>query len=376
MAPVQVCFATLGYPPAPGGVAHSAARVVSYLREAQFDIRVFTPTFGEQQNTARPLAPTLEQGVQVFRIPWNTQAEISTNILDFYTAIQDSDAVSPFDIFHGYFLPLAYPCILVAGAQRPVVASIRGDDAVTGLCSPEFFPFINVVLQRSTWITSVSRDLLAAVSGLADIAARSSIIPNAIAAFGLSRWRLTAANGGIVGTIGTRPKKAPALLVEAYAGIDPAQRKALHIIGDVSDSAEIARVRAAIARYGLASEVQMLGMVPHANIRQHLLAMHVYVQCSYHDGLPNALLEAAVLGVPVVATAVGGMKDVLTDGASALLVPRGDAAALTSAITAVLQDDQLARRLSHGASTVAGQLSPHHEKHAWLALYQRHLGRS
>jgi glycosyltransferase involved in cell wall biosynthesis len=376
MPSVQVCFATLGYPPAPGGVARSAARVVSYLREAQFDVRVFTLTFGEKQNTSRPPSPTLEQGVQVYRIPWDTRTETSNNILAFYAAMQDSDAVSPFDIFHGYFLPLAYPCILVAGAHRPVVASIRGDDAVTGLCSPEFFPFINVVLQRATWITSVTTDLLAAVSGLADIAARSSVIPNGIAAAGLPTWRLTAANNGIVGTIGTRPKKAPALLVEAYAGIDSARRKALHIIGDASDSVESARVTAAIARYGLASEVQMLGTVPHAQIPQHLLAMRVYVQCSYHDGLPNALLEAAAVGVPVVATDVGGMKDVLTDGASGLLVRRGDAAALTAAITAVLKDDQLAQRLSGGAASVARQLSPHHEKHAWLALYHQHLTRT
>lgn len=374
MSTAKVCFATLGYPPAPGGVAQSADRVVRYLVEEGFDVHVFTPTFGQPQGEAGRLVPSLEQGVSVYRIPWDFAIETSTNILALYSAIQDIDASSPFDLFHGYYLPFAYPCILVAGAERPVIASIRGNDAVTGLCSPETIPLINIALQKSSWITSVSTDLLAAVSGLADLTNRSSVIPNSIDPSGFPKWRLTEENRGVVGTIGTRPKKALPLLVQAYAGIESPLRKQLRIIGHF-DKKEQTRVSEVIDRYALGSEVYSVGAIPHDHIPDQLLSLRVFVQCSDHDGLPNAVLEAAAAGVPVVATNVGGMKDILRDGESALLVPRKDAKALAAAITEILSNDALAHHLSHGISRLAQQFSPASEKKAWIDLCHRHLSR-
>ena len=54
------------------------------------------------------------------------------------------------------------------------------------------------------------------------------------------------------------------------------------------------------------------------------------------EGLPNALLEAAGAGVPLVATAVGGMREVLPTASPGLLVPHGDPRAMSEAVTRVL----------------------------------------
>jgi glycosyltransferase involved in cell wall biosynthesis len=368
----RICFSTLGYPPAPGGVAQSAARVVGYFVEAGFDVHVFTVKFGEPLGKSIPTERGVH-GVPVTTIPWDLKAETTANILAFYSAIQDADSLRPFDLFHGYFLPFAYPCILVAGGKRPVVASIRGDDAVTGLCSPEFFPFINVVMQRASWITSVSSDLLKAVSGLASTEDRSSVIPNSIKDAGLPPWQLTDLNRGIVGTIGTRPKKAVPLLIEAYANVSPSLRRRLHVVGPHPGETEQSRVEEAIQRFNMEKDVYLLGAFAHDELPAQLQGMHVYVQCSDHEGLPNAVLEAAAIGVPLIGTSVGGLIDVLKHGENALVVPRRDAEALTSAITEVLSDDALARKLSQGARELARSLSPASERDAWLGIYRRHL---
>jgi glycosyltransferase involved in cell wall biosynthesis len=344
--------------------------VVGYFVEAGFDVHVFTVVFGEPLGKQIPLEYGVH-GVPVTTIPWDFKAETSANIRAYYSALKDEDSRRPFDLFHGYFLPSAYPCVLVAGGKRPVIASIRGDDAYTGLCHPDFFPFINVVVQKSSWITAVSSDSLRAVSGLAEVEGRSSVIPNSIRPIQTSPWQLSDANRGIVGTIGTRPNKAVPLLIEAYSRINLALRRRLHIIGPSPGESEQSRLEEAVQRFGVEGETGFLGQIPHDEIPEHLLGMRIYVQCSEHEGLPNAVLEAASLGLPIVASNVGGLRDILKDRENALVVPKKDPEALAAAITELLSDDALATRLSHGAAELARSLNPEAEKKAWLDVYHR-----
>ena len=99
----------------------------------------------------------------------------------------------------------------------------------------------------------------------------------------------------------------------------------------------------------------------------------MYVQCSKYEGLPNALLEAAAVGLPIVSTATDGMKDVLVDGESALLVPPDDPNRLAQAIEMILTDDTLTQKLSEGALKLSKQLSPECERELWVQLYYRLL---
>jgi glycosyltransferase involved in cell wall biosynthesis len=61
-------------------------------------------------------------------------------------------------------------------------------------------------------------------------------------------------------------------------------------------------------------------------------AFHLVVSTSWHEGTPLALLEAQAAGVPIVATAVGGVPEIVANGEDGLLVPPGDVRAVESAI--------------------------------------------
>lgn len=74
-------------------------------------------------------------------------------------------------------------------------------------------------------------------------------------------------------------------------------------------------------------------------------ALDVVVLPTYMEGLPLVLMEAMALGKPVVASAVGGVPELVEDGRSGLLVPPGDPDALATAIRQVIDDPALARRL-------------------------------
>jgi glycosyltransferase involved in cell wall biosynthesis len=77
------------------------------------------------------------------------------------------------------------------------------------------------------------------------------------------------------------------------------------------------------------------------------------VCCSINEGLPATLVEAGAACRPVVATAVGGVPDLVAHGVNGLLVPSGDAEALACAIETVLADRDLAARLGGEGRRIA-----------------------
>jgi glycosyltransferase involved in cell wall biosynthesis len=80
-----------------------------------------------------------------------------------------------------------------------------------------------------------------------------------------------------------------------------------------------------------------------------LAAADIFVLASDYEGLPVALMEATALGLPVVATAVGGVPEVITDGVEGLLVPAQDPHALATAIERLVTDEDLRERLATAA---------------------------
>lgn len=91
----------------------------------------------------------------------------------------------------------------------------------------------------------------------------------------------------------------------------------------------------------------------------------------YHEGFPNVPLEAAAMGLPVLATRMPGCTDAVTDGATGTLVPPRDAAALAKAIRRYLDDPEL-RRL-HGIAGRDRVLREFRPELIWEALYQTYL---
>lgn len=83
----------------------------------------------------------------------------------------------------------------------------------------------------------------------------------------------------------------------------------------------------------------------------------VFVLNSTYEGLSYALVEAMALGTPVVATAVGGNPELITNGVDGLLVPPGDDAALHEALKRVQQDPEGARARAQSARAKVGQFS-------------------
>jgi len=101
-------------------------------------------------------------------------------------------------------------------------------------------------------------------------------------------------------------------------------------------------------------------------------AMDVFVLPSQQEAFPMVLLEAMACGVPIVATRVGDVAEIVEPGVSGLLVDTRDAAALQSAIARILSDEALARRMSAAAQARAvDRFSSSAMAKQYLAIYER-----
>ncbi len=105
-----------------------------------------------------------------------------------------------------------------------------------------------------------------------------------------------------------------------------------------------------IREYRLESAVVFLGKLDAQQMKARFLASHVYVLASSLENSPNSLGEAMLLGVPCVASAVGGVPDMAEDGVEGLTYRAGDAAAMAACIGQIFTDGALARHLSAAAT--------------------------
>jgi len=151
------------------------------------------------------------------------------------------------------------------------------------------------------------------------------------------------AEGPVVGWIGRMTQeKAADVLVRAVAALDD-RRVVTAMVGD---GPELARCRELAARLGAGEGMVWPGIVPDAG--RLVAAFDVFVLSSRSEGTPIVLFEAMAAGVPIVATSVGGVPDVVGPR-EAVVVPPDDPSALAAAIRAVLADPGSAAARSRAA---------------------------
>ena len=95
----------------------------------------------------------------------------------------------------------------------------------------------------------------------------------------------------------------------------------------------------------LENVIRIIGEVPPGQMNKWMKASDLFVLSSHTEGMPNALMEAMSCGLPVVATAVGGLPEAVGDCEGAILVPPKDVEALKEAIIKVVDNRELRVRM-------------------------------
>jgi glycosyltransferase involved in cell wall biosynthesis len=146
----------------------------------------------------------------------------------------------------------------------------------------------------------------------------------------------------------------------------------LKIAGDGEHRAALERTAAGL---GLGSAVTFLGTCDGSRVRALLAGAAALVVPSIYEGMPLVVLEAMERGVPVVASAVSGIPEVVVDGETGWLVPPEDPEALAGALEEVLADAPEARRRgAAGRGRIEERYRPAVAAASWRAAVRERLG--
>lgn len=150
-----------------------------------------------------------------------------------------------------------------------------------------------------------------------------------------------------------QPLKGLEVAVRALAASDD-DDAVLVVVGGPSGSsgaAELARVKELVRTLGLSERVRFVDPQPHANLARFYRAADVCLVPSRTESFGLVALEAAACGVPVVAADVGGLRGVVSNGETGLLVPGRDPAAYAAAVRLLRDSPELASRLGATAES-------------------------
>jgi glycosyltransferase involved in cell wall biosynthesis len=144
----------------------------------------------------------------------------------------------------------------------------------------------------------------------------------------------------------------------------------LHIAGS---GPEDSRLRAAAEQHGIRDNVVFLGW--RQDIRADMRRWDVYAQSSFEEGFGLAVLDAMAAGLPVVATNVGGIAEVVIEGETGFLVPPGNPEMMAERLSRLLSERETRRRMGEaGRLRALHVFSPAREAAAVQAAYDRLLG--
>lgn len=387
---MKIALLSEKYTPDIGGLAISTGRMGHLLASAGHKVRVFAPS-SNLPATKKQTLP--HSGVSVTR--FGAHKRVDDTLVDWFELIVDEHKREPFDLLHAYFLPMAGFVAAYAGKYLniPSVVSIRGNDIERAAFDPSKFSHVMYALQNASAVTTNASELAKKAKAFVD--RDIFLIPNGIdtecfkpmeknlalaESLGLEGGKRKEERSGewkvesgvpVVGFVGElREKKGLATLLSAYAQINKKQPASLLIVGEVREG-EDKKWFDEFLQSNPNLKIIVTGYISHNDLPAYYSLMDVFVHPSLRDGMPNAVLEAMACGKTVIATPVGGVKDVIVDGVNGLLVNVNDAEGLAEKVAEALSQPEKRETVGRSArEAIVRQFTLEKELQANLKIYQ------
>jgi len=341
------------WPPDVGGPASHAPEVARHLRGRDHTVEAVITADAppaEEPYPVRWVSRRLPAGVRHIAV-----------VLEIFRHARAADVVYATGMF-------ARAAVASSLARRPLVVKLTGDPAFErarwrGLVGGDVESFgagvrrPSVVALRAlrTWtlrraaaVVCPSEYLRRFVPSWGVPADRAVVIPNPVPDVGMLpdradlRRTLGVGNGVVLAYAGRfGPQKALGNAVDAVGVVEGVT---LLIAGAGGDEPALA---AAARESG--ARVRLLGPQSREHVLELLAAADAMVLPSLWENLPHSVLESLGVGTPVIATAVGGVPELVEDGTNGLLVPPGDVGALAAAFVRFRDDSELRLRLQENA---------------------------
>jgi glycosyltransferase involved in cell wall biosynthesis len=393
---MKIALLTEKYTPDIGGLAISSerfARLLSSVGHAHA-VRVFAPTLSLPPSEKHTLN---SNGVSVTR--FGAHKRVDDTLVDWFELIVEEHKQDPFDVLHAYFLTQAGFVATYAGKYLniPSVVSIRGNDIERAPFDPSKFSHVMYALQNADAVTTNASELINKAKTFVD--REIFLIPNGVDTehfkpnekmqYFIQTLRLTTSesigypsqfgqqqvpplHNRVIGFVGElREKKGIKTLLSAYAQVNKKQPLVLLIVGEIRQGEDKKYFDEFLTLHPNL-QIIVTGYAPSSELPKYLAAMDIFVHPSLRDGMPNAILEAMACGKAVIATQVGGIKDVVEDGKNGIIVNVNDENMLTEKILELLDNTKRRSDLGKNArELIINRFTLEKELEANLDIYRR-----
>ena len=267
---------------------------------------------------------------------------------------------------------------MAAGREVPrTITTLHGTDVTILGADPSYRETVAFCIDQSDAVTAVSASLRDDTKRQMPVKSDIVVIPNFLdcgfhrrAPDPVMRRRFGAPGEKLVIHVSNlRPVKQVDAVVRVFARIRERIPSRLLIVGE---GPELGKVEQLIDEFGLAKQVELIGEAQ--DVIGLLSVSDVFLLPSLQESFGLSALEAMACGVPVVASNVGGLPEVVADGATGFLHPPSDIEAMAESAIAVLSDSALHARLAaEGVRSAMERFSADRIVPQYAALYERAL---
>lgn len=381
----SILWLTENYPPQRGGMAVSCDRIVRSLREK--GVRIDLAHFSRRYRDWR-----VEKKFNGQHFSCPVREDIAHTMNRLWSLIENKKEENHYThvVAFGGLLPMIASPVFSTWMGVPLITMIRGNDFDAGIFSLKRGDILREALKTSSCICAVSKDKVEKISALYP-QAKIEWTPNGIDLTDwefsgedislAKKWRVSTVCGSGRVISETKPPIPADLRVLGFFGQLKRKKGSLFFLESLLRSGHASKFH--LLFVGDAEE-EMLEWLEANKEEVHFTflpfldryeLLPYYASCdmivipSFYDGMPNVLLEAAALGIPAIATTVGGMRDVLENKENAFLFSAGDEhdcrVAIESAATA--SDEEL-KRLGANCIKLAKNFSHQKEAERYLDI--------
>jgi glycosyltransferase involved in cell wall biosynthesis len=342
---MRLLFLSERFPPEIGGLASSAWRISRAIAGAGHDVHVLSLSSQLAPGEGEMVLP--EHRLTLHR--YGFQEDAATLYEELAERLRWLHRRHRFDAIWGHSLNrVGFLSVWLAREfGLPSLLALRGDDLDACFFPPGDFARMEWCLRQATRVLVVSRDLAAKVRAITG--SEPIYLPNAVDTdtfqpgppptdlvlrYGLDGGPLVLGFSGEL-----RASKGMSQLLEAFRAVWGVRAARLLVIGDIHPGELSDFLIQTDQPTSLGRDIRRTGHLTETeDVARHLRLCDVLLVPSLREGMPNSLLEGLACGSLVLASAVGGIPDVIRDGHNGILVPRSGLGHLGERILALVQE--------------------------------------
>lgn len=363
----KILWLTENYPPQRGGMAQSCDRLVSGFQEAGACIDIFHFTNSKRLKTEKKIRNGIYVPLPVF------EGEAHT-INRAWNRISLQEGYDLIVCFGSHLSPIAAP-VFARWLSTPLITLIRGNDFDHAVFMPRKKAVLDELIRSSSYVFTVSSDKAEKIRKLFPEVTTHFIAngidtslwqPSSSERDFSRQWRMEKVPDGrkCIGLFGDlKDKKGAFFLFESISKTHIKDRFFFLLIGNVET---------VLSDFLMENNIKFI-TIPFQDryeLLKYYLCLDALAIPSFYDGMPNVMLEAGALGIPLIASNVDGMKDVIDDGRDGFLFHPGAEDECREAFYRLVAADEQLRQMG---LNLKNKILTKYRLQDEINAYQKHL---